>query len=273
MIQDIYPHEYNNLYINCSPDDDSRIMFVDGLKVLADENDFPLFSDVKSFKCNYRYLFAIDDMKFFLAYDYEGQPEGNYDYVGIRSFYKYDKKYMAFAAITAYQIKNWYENNRYCGRCREEREHSDRERMLKCPKCRHTLYPNIAPAVIVGVIDGDRILMTKYANREYTRYALIAGFTEVGETLEETVKREVMEEVGLKVKNCKYYKCQPWSFSDSLLVGFFCQLDGSDKVKLDEEELSVAEWINREDMDTVLDGISLTNEMMMQFKENKVSFD
>ena len=72
------------------------------------------------------------------------------------------------------------------------------------------------------------------AGREYKKYALLAGFTEIGETLEETVSREVMEEVGLKVKNITYYKNQPWAFSDTLLMGFFCELDGSDQVKLDE---------------------------------------
>ena len=146
---------------------------------------------------------------------------------------------------------------------------SHKERMMECKECGNTVYPKISPAVIVAVTDGDRLLMTKYNNREYKRYALIAGFSEVGETLEETVHREVMEEVGVKVKNLQYYKCQPWSFSDSLLVGFFCELDGSDKIKMDEEELSVAEWLHRDEIEMVYDGISLTNEMVIKFKENK----
>ncbi len=71
------------------------------------------------------------------------------------------------------------------------------------------------PGSIIGVTDGDKILMSKYAGRAYKKYALLAGFTEIGETIEETVQREVMEEVGLKVKNIRYYKSQPWSFSDT----------------------------------------------------------
>ena len=111
--------------------------------------------------------------------------------------------------------------------------------------------------------------MTKYSDqRDGTRYALIAGFAEVGETLEETVRREVMEEVGLKVKNISYYKSQPWSFSDTLLLGFFCELDGSDMITMDTRELSTAEWVSREDMEIKDDGISLTYEMMSVFKEN-----
>ncbi len=97
-------------------------------------------------------------------------------------------------------------------------------------------------------------------------YALIAGFTEIGETLEETVQREVMEEVGLKVKNIRYYKSQPWSFSSTLLCGFFCDVDGDTDITLDTEELSVGEWFEREDIPLEDDGISLTREMIGVFK-------
>ena len=101
-----------------------------------------------------------------------------------------------------------------------------------------------------------------------TRYALIAGFAEIGETIEETVAREVMEEVGLKVKNIRYYKSQPWSFSDTLLMGFFAELDGDDRIRLDENELSVAKWCTREEVPAD-DGVSLTREMMRVFKEGR----
>lgn len=92
--------------------------------------------------------------------------------------------------------------------------------MMRCEHCGQMEFPKICPAVIIGVTDGNRLLMSKYAGRDYKKYALIAGFAEIGETIEETVQREVMEEVGLKVKNLRYYKSQPWSFSDTLLFGF-----------------------------------------------------
>ena len=140
---------------------------------------------------------------------------------------------------------------------------------MHCDSCGNRVYPKIAPAVIVGVTDGDRILMTKYSGRDYTRYALIAGFTEIGETAEETVAREVMEEVGLKVKNIRYYKSQPWGSESDLLLGYFCDLDGDDHITLDEEELSVAEWFHRDEMNVEDDGISLTREMMTTFRNKK----
>lgn len=121
-------------------------------------------------------------------------------------------------------------------------------------------FPKICPAVIVGVTDGNRILMSKYAGRSYKKYALLAGFTEIGETVEETVAREVMEEVGLKVKNIRYYKSQPWAFSDTLLMGFYCDLDGDAEVTLDEEELALAEWFERDEIPVEPSRDSLTNE-------------
>lgn len=147
--------------------------------------------------------------------------------------------------------------------------HDHRERMMHCPECHNMVYPRISPAVIVGVIHGDRILLTKYAGREYTKYSLIAGFTEIGETLEETVQREVMEEVGLKVKNIRYYKNQPWGMSGSLLTGFFADLDGDDTIRLDETELSTAEWFRYDEMPAKDDGVSLTREMIRVFTEQR----
>ena len=95
--------------------------------------------------------------------------------------------------------------------------HSTEERMMQCPECGLMEYPKISPAVIIGLIHENKILMSKYAGRAYKNYALLAGFSEIGESVEETVHREVMEEVGLKVGKLHYYKSQPWSFADGFL--------------------------------------------------------
>ena len=147
--------------------------------------------------------------------------------------------------------------------------HDEKERMMRCPSCGLMEFPKICPAVIIGVTHGNKILMSKYAGREFKKYALLAGFNEVGENIEETVHREVMEEVGLKVKNIRYYKSQPWSMSDTLLMGFFCELDGEEEIKLDQEELALAEWFERDEMPVKEEDCSLTNEMMMVFKRGE----
>ena len=97
-------------------------------------------------------------------------------------------------------------------------------------------------------------------------YALVAGFAEIGETIEQTVAREVMEETGVRVKNLRFYKSQPWALSDSLLFGFFCDLDGDETIKVDGDELAVAEWVPREDIPNRDDGFALTAEMIEYFR-------
>ena len=148
-------------------------------------------------------------------------------------------------------------------------KHDTKERMMYCPSCGRQEYPVLMPAVIVGITNGDKIICSKYEGRSFKQYALIAGFAEIGETIEETVHREVMEEVGLKVRNLRYYKSQPWSFSGTLLFGFYCDLDGDDTLTVDHDELSMASWFNREDIPDEGDNISLTKEMMMAFKHGK----
>ncbi len=172
-----------------------------------------------------------------------------------------------FMAVTAYQLHRWYLNNRYCGRCGHPTRLAATERAIQCPSCGNRIYPKIVPAVIVGVTNGDQLLLTKYANRGIGYDALVAGFTEIGETLEETVEREVMEETGLKVKNIRYYKSQPWGVVDDILAGFYCDVDGDTTIKRDEEELKEARWVKREDITGQPDHLSLTNEMMLVFRD------
>lgn len=280
MIQDLKNAIFHNEYRQQAPAAGDFIMFVKGRSVLMKKGsegiEFPRFEELHAKKV-YIYLFQIDIngkmQKFFLA---EGDgtdmdlPE-TYTYMPHNVFRVEKPDYMAFAGVTACQLANWYASVKYCGSCGTRLVHDDKERMMRCPRCNAMHYPKIAPAVIVGVIDRDRnkILMTKYAGRDYKKYALIAGFTEIGETAEETVRREVYEETGVHVKNIRYYKSQPWSFTDTLLLGFYCDLDGDGHIHIDEEELSVGEWLSPEEIPTEYDGISLTNEMIIRFKNGE----
>ena len=140
----------------------------------------------------------------------------------------------------------------------------------RCPNCGNMIFPKIAPAVIVAVTNGDRILMSKYAGRNTNRYALLAGFCEIGETAEQTVQREVMEEVGLHVKNIRYYKSQPWGIASDLLLGYYCEVDGDTAICMDEGELRLAQWVRRQEIQLQPDDFSLTNEMMLMFKNGTI---
>ena len=277
MIQDIAPHRYRNEYIPLPPDPDSFLLYYDGRKVLLRHTPegiaFPTFAELEgraggeALYKDYTYLFTIDRARFYLGEPLPSPlPEG-YAWEDTWLFRSAAPRYLSFAGVTGWQLSRWYASRRFCGRCGARTVPDGQERMLRCPACGQMEYPKLCPAVIIAVTHGDRLLMTKYAGREYTRYALIAGFTEIGETLEETVRREVMEEVGLRVKNITYYKSQPWSFTDTLLMGFFCQLDGDgEDVILDENELSLAQWFDRAGIPVEYDGCSLTNEMICLFK-------
>lgn len=271
MIQDIFPRIYHNEYQDMKPEENDFILVFHKNTVLVRFQDgklrYPTLKEMVSFSCEYYYLFSIDDYKYFLAH-----PKGStivlegYHYEDVRIFRTANSRHTAFAGITAHHLFGWYQTNQFCGRCGHKMTPDHKERMLFCPNCHNMVYPKISPAVIVGVLNGDKILMSKYAGRPYTNYALIAGFTEIGESAEQTVAREVMEEVGLKVKNIRYYKSQPWAFSGSLLIGFFCELDGSDEIKLDTNELAEAGWFSRDEITLEDDHVSLTREMIMAFK-------
>lgn len=237
---------------------------------------FPLCGEMPE-GVTYTYLFSIDETGYFMGTVSEeaaNRLPGDLQEIRLRDLRPHyylgeENRHLIFAAYTAMQLAGWYRDNRYCGTCAHMTAPSKTERALVCPGCGRTIYPRILPAVIIGVTDGDRILMTKYAGRVIPFYALVAGFNEVGETLEETVAREVMEEVGLKVKNIRYYKSQPWGIVDDLLAGFYCDVDGSTQITLDTNELKEAVWVDRKDVEGQPQDLSLTNEMMIVFRDGR----
>lgn len=276
MIQDIAPHIFSNAYIPKRPEATSYALYFNGHTVLAGKDSstlrFPRFSELNGIEESVYekaiYLFAIDNDCFYLVHQVpEEQPEFELKDIGL--FRTSGPRHLAFAGITGYSLYKWYDNHQFCSHCGAKLVHHEKERMLHCQTCNNTEYPKIMPAVIIAVTNGNKILLSKYANREYTRYALLAGFTEIGESVEETVKREVMEEVGLHVKNLRYYKSQPWAFSDTLLMGFFAEVEGDDSITLDREELALAEWFERENIPATESNISLTSEMIEYFRNHQ----
>lgn len=279
MLQDIAPQVYHNEFFIKSPKAQDYFFYIrDGKSYLnTGEGSFPFasfgeFSAKHPEICEHAdFLFSISGQDFYLLDERNVQLEeaNGYAFAPPAVFRTLQPAWSGFAGITGIQLHRFYRNRIYCGHCGHKMEKKQDERALRCPVCRTVEYPKISPGIIVAVTDGDRILMTKYAGRANPHFALIAGFTEIGETLEETVHREVMEEVGLKVRNLRYYKNQPWSFSDSLLVGFFAKLDGSPEIHRDDHELATAEWYTRAEMPHHTLDISLTHEMIEVFRQGK----
>lgn len=273
MIQEIYPHTFNNAYKNYTVDNDDTVFVFKDEKVLIRYEDnkiiFPLFKELNNIK-ECIYLFSIDDTRYFIDLNAQSYND-SFSFVPMKDTrtFNLETNTEIFAIYSAYHLWKWYCANKYCGACKEEMIHDSRERALRCPKCNNVVYPRINPAVIIGVTNKDKIILTRY-RVGYKLNALVAGFTEFGETLEQTVEREVMEEVGLKVKNIRYYKSQPWGVAQDILAGFFCEVDGDDTIHVDETELKSALWVKREDIELQDNNYSLTNEMMRMFKENKI---
>ena len=271
MIQDIEPQKIDIAYKNKQSAKDAQIFLFCGDSLCCMEKDDQMVLPThEMIGGEAQYLFCIDESDYFISFaDFDGQKDG-FSFVPLsqlRANRKVDKAQL-FATFTAYHLYDWYESNRYCGRCANKTEYDATERAMYCPSCQRKIYPRINPAVIVAITKGDEIVVTRYRTG-YAHNALVAGFAEIGETLEDTVRREVMEEVGLKVKNIRYYKSQPWGMATDLLVGFFCEVDGSGEIRMDESELGYAQWVKREELVLQPDDISLTNEMMKLFKSKK----
>lgn len=268
MIQDIQPKIYHNEYTP-RPIREKDVVFVfRGREVLLrtenGELTFPCGKEVR--EGNLQYLFSIDEQAFFLG----REPVEGYDFQPMRLLRKCTPQDLCFAGMTAWHLYNWYEGHRFCGKCGKPLHHHETLRALACDACGNLVFPVIAPAVIVAVTNGDKLLVTRYAGREFKGMALIAGFCEIGERAEDTVRREVMEEVGLKVKNIRYFDSQPWGYASNLLLGYFCELDGSDDINFDHEELQTAFWISREELEPVKENLlSLTGTMIETFRTGR----
>lgn len=267
MLQGILPHRLDLSYHPSSIGTESRALVFEGEKLLAAAQGgalgLPRVSDC-SFSGRSVWLFRLDQTDFFLL-DPPVRADG-YTMLPVSELRRCPvTKEISFAAMTGYQLYKWYRDNRFCGRCGAPLAPACNERALRCDCCGNVIYPKISPVVIVGVTDGDRLLMTRYAKGEYRNWALVAGFVEVGETPEDAVHREVLEETGIRIKNPRYVAAQPWAFSDSLLLGFFAELDGSDKITLQESELSQAAWIPRAEIRHRPEDFSLTGDLIDRF--------
>jgi len=155
------------------------------------------------------------------------------------------------AGLLAYAraMVNWRRTHRHCGRCGARTVPAKAGHVLVCtnPACRHEQFPRLDPAIIVLVIDGDRVLLGRQASWPAGRYSTIAGFVEPGESLEDAVAREVREETGIRVDGVEYHSSQPWPFPSSLMLGFTARAVSRD-IQLRDLELEDARWFTREDI-------------------------
>ena len=186
------------------------------------------------------------------------------EFMKVRHLYKISNENLFYLAGFGHQIADWDRSFRFCGKCGANTVNHPDERAKLCPNCGHVIYPKISPAVICSVTRGDEILLARGSKFSKPVYSVLAGFVEPGETLEETVKREIMEETSITVKNIKYFGNQPWPFSSSMMMAFTADY-ASGEIKIDNKEIIDAAWYKAANLPLLPTSHSIAHRLIMNF--------
>ncbi|KOF57134.1 MULTISPECIES: NAD(+) diphosphatase [Clostridium] len=246
------------------------VFFKGSLLVKKLEGDLyiPTFDEIKKLNINYESEFFLGEFKKKACFTVEASDETNlsegFEFISLREIGAIMDEEIFEAAGRASEILNWDRNHRFCGRCGSKTENKKDEMAKICPKCGNIMYPVICPAIIVGITNGDKILLAHNSNFKNNMYSLIAGFVETGENLKSAVKREIFEEVGIKVKNIRYYKSSSWPFPNSLMIGFFAEYD-SGEIKVDGKEIMAADWFTKDNFPNLPKKFSLARKIIDEF--------
>jgi NAD+ diphosphatase len=181
----------------------------------------------------------------------------------LRSLWDADEAFFRTAG-RAKQIVEWNQTHRFCGRCGTETVLSATELAKECPRCGMQFYPRLSPAVIVLVRRGDEVLLARSPGFPSGMYSVLAGFVEPGESIEETIERELREEVGVEVSNVRYFGSQPWPFPSSLMIGFIADYAGGE-LRTDPEEIEDAGWYTVDDLPMLPPKTSIARAMIENF--------
>lgn len=193
-------------------------------------------------------------------------PEGM-RWIGLRELGSHVETEEWHLAGRAVQLVEWARTSRYCGRCGSPTAPSPRERALRCPVCELRLYPVIAPAVIVLVQRGNEVLLGRNGRFRGRTHSVFAGFVEPGETFEEAVRREVLEEVGVQLGEVTYVASQPWPFPHSLMVGFRAEWAGGD-VRPDGDEIIEAGWFTPDSLPDLPPPLSIARRLIEDWRRD-----
>ena len=169
------------------------------------------------------------------------EAPGGFGFRNLRSLFTGMSEDFFRMAGRAKQIVSWNATHRFCGRCGGKTEAVAEELAKRCTRCGLLHYPRLSPAIIVLVRDGERMLLARSPGFPEGMYSVLAGFVEPGESIEETIRREVKEEVGVEVENPRYFGSQPWPFPNSLMIGFTADYAGGE-LEIDPSEIEDAGW-------------------------------
>jgi NAD+ diphosphatase len=187
------------------------------------------------------------------------EPQDGFAFVQLRSLFGSMDEALLGLASRAAQLAEWARTHRFCGHCANPMQLASGERAFKCPACGMVAYPRISPAMMVLIKKGDEILLARHVISPTGRFSALAGFLEAGESIEEAIHREVMEEVGLKVRNLQYFGSQSWPFPHSLMIAFTAEY-ASGEITPDASEIAEARWFGPNDVQPEAPpGVSISN--------------
>jgi len=245
---------------------------VHGKRILIKEKQgdylIPQSSDIKKLSLaptEKEFFGALDGQPCYVAELRDGvQISGAFSFVGLRTLFSQFGEDVIRAAGMANQLVRWGQNHRYCGKCGEQTDNTRFERAKICPQCGLINYPRLSPAIIVAVLKDHQILLAHSTRFPAKFFSVLAGFVEPGETLEECVKREVSEEVGITVKNIRYFGSQPWPFPDSLMVAFTAEY-AAGEISIDHSEIAEAGWFSAKQFPPIPPKISIARQLIDWF--------
>ena len=203
---------------------------------------------------------TLDDSDLFVI-PFAGEVPAPFELVALRALAGLLDQVLFGVMGHAMHTADWLSTSRFCGRCGARTERVASERCMACPACGLHLYPRISPAIITLVRKGDLALLASNANFPGAFYSTLAGFAEIGESLEETLIREVREEAGIAVTNVRYFGSQPWPFPNSLMIAFTADWQAGE-IAIDPRELSDAKWFSADALPPVPPSISIARQLI-----------
>ena len=215
-----------------------------------------------------QYLGKLDGLPCYAAMSTENLiVSDGFAFIGLRRLFSQLAEDLIWVAGRANQLVDWSQSHQFCGRCGHATEDKQNERAKICPQCNLVNYPRVSPAIIVAVIKDHQILLGSNRRFKGGFFSVLAGFAEPGESLEECVAREVNEEVGIAVKNIRYFGSQPWPFPNSLMVGFIADYAGG-RINVNQSEIVEAAWYSAQDLPKIPPKISIARQLIDWFVDN-----
>jgi NAD+ diphosphatase len=252
----------NNILYFIFNNDELLINIKDGNLLLPTNSDIAAL-DINL--VNLDLLTTKDNKNFHYAEVYTPLPEtAEFKFYKLRSLIGQMDTSSFNLAAKAFHLIKWNETYKYCSKCGTPVKDKEDERAKICPKCGFISFPRISPAIITAIVKDNKLLLAHNTNFINGMYSVIAGFVEPGEAFEDCVAREVFEEVGIQVKNIKYFGSQPWPFPDSLMVGFTCEYAGGE-LKVDGVEIDHAAFYSVGEFPKIPAGGSIARKLIDWF--------